>query len=639
MREGEILSDNTYKADSIESIDPLEFTRLRPGVYCGDTSHPNQLLVELVSNAVDEYVIGHCKNIGIIIKDDEIIVTDDGQGFPLNEYREDGKTVLEASFSVINTSGKYREDGVYEGTSLGLNGIGAKLANFLSHKCDVISWNGTKVEEVCFIEGKFDRRSNEGAIFNGTQNSSGTQIKFTPSEEFFKSVKIDMTSLDKFLFGVSCLCPDLTITVYAYGKDAIYHHPKGLQDFIDNEVNGKMQMTSTLSFQEKKDKYNLDVALTYDDRNAADFNAFVNYGLTDAGPHITAIKSCITRTLNKWAKQQGILKEKEKNLDGTSLQEGLVLVFNLVAPNISYDAQTKSRIVSNDFVPFLNEVFTEQLEIWLDNNPTDGRLIIDKALVARKAAEAAKKAREKVREASKGVVKTKVAVMPSKLTDANSKNRKECELYVLEGDSASGGAKQTRDANTQAIMPLRGKLLNVLTAQTKTVQANQEIMNIVSALGLSWSSDKKSVLYNKDSLRYNKFVIATDADDDGAHIQALILTFLWVMIPDLIKDGFVYVAVPPLYKAEYGSSDYVYLKDDQALEDFKKNHSKFKLSRFKGLGEMQPDELYAEIMNPVTRHLEQITLDDVEEFDRTIRNLMGKDSTPKRDFVFNQQGE
>ena len=506
--------NNTYTADSIESIDPLEFTRLRPGVYCGDTSHPNQLLVELVSNAVDEYVIGHCKNIAIYITNEYIEISDDGQGFPINEMREDGKTVLEASFSVINTSGKYREDGVYEGTSLGLNGIGAKLANFLSHKCNVSSWNDRGCERIQFIEGKFDKRwinENKTSCFS----SSGTTVIFTPSEEFFKSVKIDVTSLDKFLFGVSCLCPDLTITVHAYDKETVYHHPKGLQDFIDNEVNGKMQMTSTLSFQEKKDKYNLDVALTYDDRNAADFNAFVNYGLTDAGPHITAIKSCITRTLNKWAKQQGILKEKEKNLDGTSLQEGLVLVFNLVAPNISYDAQTKSRIVSNDFVPFLNEVFTEQLEIWLDNNPADGKLIIDKALVARKAAEAAKKAREKVREASKGVVKTKVAVMPSKLTDANSKNRKECELYVCEGDSAAGGAKTIRNTDTQAIMPLRGKVLNVLTAQQKTIQANQEIMNIVSALGLDWSSDRKYVIYNRSRLRYGKLVIASDQDDDG----------------------------------------------------------------------------------------------------------------------------
>ena len=628
---------NTYTADSIESIDPLEFTRLRPGVYCGDTSHPNQLLVELVSNAVDEYVIGHCKNIAIYITDEYIEISDDGQGFPINEMRKDGKTVLEASFSVINTSGKYREDGVYEGTSLGLNGIGAKLANFLSHKCDVSSWNNKGCERIQFIEGKFDKRwTNDN---KSSFSSSGTTVIFTPSEEFFKSVKIDMTSLDKFLFGVSCLCPDLTITVHAYGKETIYHHPKGLQDFIDNEVNGKMQMTSTLSFQEKKDKYNLDVALTYDDRNAADFNAFVNYGLTDAGPHITAIKSCITRTLNKWAKQQGILKEKEKNLDGTSLQEGLVLVFNLVAPNISYDAQTKSRIVSNDFVPFLNEVFTEQLEIWLDNNPADGRLIIDKALVARKAAEAAKKAREKVREASKGVVKTKVAVMPSKLTDANSKDRSICELFTVEGDSAAGGAKQTRDANTQAIMPLRGKLLNVLTAQQKTIQANQEIMNIISALGLSWTSDKKSIIYNENQLRYDKFIIAVDSDPDGNHISSLILTFLWTMVPDLLLDGHVYLAMPPLYKVEYNNGNYEYLRDDNALKEYTAKHSGFKLSRFKGLGEFQPDELYAQIMNPETRYLEQIKIENINNFDQTIRNLMGKDSTPKRDFIFNQNRE
>lgn len=627
------MSDNLYKADSIESIDPLEFTRLRPGVYCGDTSHPNQLIVELVSNAVDEYVIGHCKNIKIDITNEYIQVSDDGQGFPINEMRDDGKTVLEASFSVINTSGKYREDGVYEGTSLGLNGIGAKLANFLSHKCDVRSWNNKGFEQVQFIEGKFSQRYTD-AEESFHFAPSGTTVCFIPSEEFFKSTKIDINSLDKFLFGVSCLCPDLTITMNAYGKETIYHHPKGLQDFIDNEVDGKIQITSTLSFQEKKDKYSLDVALTYDDRNAADIQAFVNYGLTDAGPHLTAVKSCITRTLNKWAKEQGLLKAKDKNLDGTSLQEGLVLVFNLIAPNISYDAQTKSRIVSNDFVPFLNETFTEQLEIWLDNNPADGRVIVEKALIARKAAEAAKKAREKVREASKSSIKPKTVVMPSKLADATNKDRSNCEVFIVEGDSAAGGAKFIRDSKTQAIMPLRGKPLNVLTAQQKSIMANQEIQNMIDAFGLQWTSDKKEIIYKKENLRYNKIIIASDADPDGSHIQSLLLTFFWTMIPQLLLDGFIYLAIPPRYKVEWGKDNYQYLLDDAELRDFEKNHKNFTLSYFKGLGEMDPDELGITMMDAKTRRIEQISIEDKEEFDQFVKNLMGKDSKPKHDFIF-----
>lgn len=631
------MADNIYKADSIESIDPLEFTRLRPGVYCGDTSHPNQLVVELVSNAVDEYVIGHCKNIDILIKDDEIIVTDDGQGFPLNEMRDDGKTVLEASFSVINTSGKYREDGVYEGTSLGLNGIGAKLANFLSHKCQVISWNGKNVEEVSFIEGKFHHRSSDNATFNGTKNSSGTQIKFTPSEKFFKDIKINILTLDKFLFGVSCLCPELTIHLNAYGKDKIFHHPNGLQDFIEKEIENNIQLTSTLCFQEKKDKYSIDVALTYDDSNSADIDAFVNYGLTDAGPHLTAIKSCITRTLNKWAKEQGLLKTKDKNLDGNSLQEGLVLVFNLVAPNISYDAQTKSRIVSNDFVPFINDVFGNQFEIWLDNHVSDGKTIIEKALVARKAAEAAKKAREQIRAKAVVKVKNKVEVLPSKLSDANSKDRSKCEVYIVEGDSAAGGAKTIRDAKTQAIMPLRGKPLNVLTAQQKSVLSNQEIQNMVDAFGCEWSADKKSIIYNKENIRYDKIIIASDADSDGSHIQSLLLTFFWTMMPDILLDGFVYLAIPPRYKVEWGKDNYKYLADDEELEEFKKTHSNFSLFYFKGLGEMSPQELGAAIMNPETRKIEKIEISDVEAFDTWINNLMGKDSKPKHDFVFGEK--
>lgn len=257
--------------------------------------------------------------------------------------------------------------------------------------------------------------------------------------------------------------------------------------------------------------------------------------------------------------------------------------------------------------------------------------------MARKAAEAAKKAREKVREASKGVIKTKVTVMPSKLIDANSKNRKECELYVCEGDSAAGGAKTIRNADTQAIMPLRGKILNVLTAQQKTIQANQEIMNIVSALGLTWSSDKKSVLYNENSLRYGKFVIASDQDDDGFHIQSLILTFLWILIPDLILDGYVYLAIPPRYKVEWGNN-YKYLKDDYELDDFLKDHPKAQVNYVKGLGELLPQELGEAIMFPESRKLEQVIVDNKDEFDKLIRNLMGKDSTPKRDFIFGQGG-
>lgn len=418
------MSDQ-YTADSIESLDPLSFTRLRPGVYCGSTEYSTQLVIELFSNALDEFNLGHGDKIEIEIDKDKnvIFIQDYGQGFLINEMRDDGKTVLEAAFSVLNTSGKYREDGVYEGTSLGLNGIGGKLPNYLSHWCEVESVRNGKGETVYFEEGVFVKRE----LFD-TNLPNGTSITFNPSEEFFKNPLPDMNYLNKMLNDICCLCPKLTVELN--GK--IISHEKGIWDLISTKDD--IALTDKLVFQEKKDKYSLDCGLVYSAGSSSSFTSYVNYGLTDSGPHITAIKSCITRVLNKWAKEQGLLKEKDKNLDGASLQEGLILAFNLVSPGIAYDAQTKSRIVSNDFVPFLNESFSKHFETWLDHNPQFGENIVEKALLARKAAEAAKKAREAVKNKAEKKTKLKIAAMPSKLADCHGKNRMECEIYLTEGE-------------------------------------------------------------------------------------------------------------------------------------------------------------------------------------------------------------
>jgi DNA gyrase subunit B len=554
QRKEKKMSDQ-YTAESIESLDPLAFTRLRPGVYCGSTEYSTQLVIELFSNALDEFNLGHGDTIEVIVDKNKNIISvqDYGQGFLINEIREDGKTILEAAFSVLNTSGKYREDGVYEGTSLGLNGIGGKLPNYLSHWCEVESVRNGKGEKVYFEEGVFVRRE----LFESS-DPNGTKITFNPSEEFFKNPLPDMKYLEKMFNDICCLCPSLTVLF----NEKEIQHPNGIGDLLPGD--DTICLTDKLIFQEKKDRYSLDCALRYVANNSSSMTAYVNYGLTDSGPHITAIKSCVTRVLNRWAKEKGLLKAKDKNLEGTALQEGLMIAFNLVSPGIAYDAQTKSRIVSNEFVPFVNESFSKQLELWLDNNPSYGENIIEKALLARKAAEAAKKAREAVRNKAEKKTKLKIAAMPSKLADCHAKDRSSCELYLTEGDSASGGAKIIRDASTQAIMGLRGKILNCLVADFSKIHKNAEVMDIIKALGLEWSADGSKVIYDETKLRYGKLVIAADRDSDGDHIQTLILTMLWTLVPNLILDGYVYIAQPPLYKAEWGTN-YQYLDDKKAL--------------------------------------------------------------------------
>ena len=502
------MQDKTfYDKDSIQSLSPLEHVRLRPNMYIGDTADSTQLLIELFSNALDEYNLGHGNviEIGINTKTGECFVSDEGQGFPLLEYREDGKTVLQASFDEINTSGKYSEDGVYGGTSLGLNGVGGKASNFLAHNFKVTSYNGTEYETIWFQEGVFQKREN-GML----KHHSGTSITFTPSEEFFENPLPDTKLLRKMFHDICGLCPTLRILFSVDNKVETIEHPNGVIDLVNMAVGEDIPIVSNpLTIQESEDKYKFTCGLTYTSKSASKIIAYVNYGLTEQGPHIVALKSCITRVFNKWAKEQGILKTKEKNLDGDSLQEGLVLVFNLISPGVSYDSQTKGRIVSKDYVPFLNEVFSQQLEFWLDNNPTDGKTIVEKALLARRAAEAAKKAREAVKK--KADKKDKVFKLPTKLTDCWTKDRSKAELLIAEGLSAASGLVAARDSEFQAVYGVRGKMLSVLKASADKVMKNQEINNIVVALGLDYNPLTGKMKYDKRKLRYDKIIDCADA--------------------------------------------------------------------------------------------------------------------------------
>jgi len=417
------MNSKVYTEDSIQSLTPLEFTRLRPGVYCGSTEYSTQLLIEIVSNAIDEYCAGHGDTIKVNInKDNSIIVEDNGQGFIPNAVRDDGKTILEASFSVLNTSGKYDDNGVYEGTALGLNGIGSKLSCFLSHWLKVITWRDGSFEEIIFEEGIFKAR-NSGKC---DKNKHGTQVSWMPSEEFFTHVEVNLNTIKQLFKVLVCLCPGLKILL----NDEEYYSANGLTDLVNDAVKKTEIIDNRLVIKKNEGKNKLDFELTYTDNYTSTIIPYVNTGLTDSGPHITLIKTILTRELNKFFREKKWLKDKEENLSGDDCQEGLYLVFNLTTPGVSYDAQTKSRIVKLDMSPFTPWI-TESIRQWLELNEKSIKIIADKALNARRAREAARKAREAVRQPKEK--KKQFLNLPSKLVDCWSKDRSKCELFIVEG--------------------------------------------------------------------------------------------------------------------------------------------------------------------------------------------------------------
>ena len=580
------MTDKTlYTKDSIESLSPIEFTRLRPGVYCGDTNYSTQLLVEIVSNAIDEFRLGHGNRIDVHAFGDTIQVRDYGQGFIPNSFRDDGKTILEAAFSVLNTSGKYREDGTYEGTSLGSFGIGSKITTFLSHWLDVATCRDGEVEHIHFVEGEFAYRDKR-AEDHFDEVKSGTVVRWQPSEEFFTHTDIELEKVKSLFKTMSCLCPGLTINLtFGDGKGKVesitYYSANGLADLADEAIGDKEILNSRFSVRSSEGKNKMDLIMTYTSNYSSIIVPYVNTGLTEKGPHITQIKTVFTRELNKFFREKKWLKEKEENLTGDDIQEGMYIVFNLTAPNVAYDAQVKSTITKIDMTPFTTKL-SEELQSWLAHNEKEIKIIADKAINARKAREAAKKAREAVR--NKTQKKDKVLKFDSKLADCYSKNRKKCEIYITEGDSASGNLKSARDNEFVAVLPIRGKILNVRKASLDKIQKNAEIMTMIEAFGLSVDPKTMKLTYRPEDLRYGKIIIESDADVDGAHIKNLFYTFIWTFCPQLIMDGYVYAGVPPLYRITMGKDEHIYLKDDKALEEFKKAHigKKYQIGRMKG---------------------------------------------------------
>ena len=511
------MNNKLYTEDSILSLDPREFTRLRPGVYCGSTEYSTQLLVEIISNAIDEFKAGHGNLIEVKIdtKENSYAVRDYAQGFLVNSMREDGKTILQASFDTLNTSGKFSDDGVYEGTALGLNGIGSKLTNFLSHKMEVETWRDGQTESIFFNEGIFVNRS-----VGKSKEPNGTYVRWQPSEEFFTHPEADINKVKELFHILTCLCVGLTIELTIDDKKEIFTSKHGLNDLVDDAVGDSEIINSRMNMNFDAGKNKLDMVITYTSKYSLNMISYVNTGDTDAGPHITQIKTILTREFNKFFKEKKWLKEKDENLNGDDIQEGMFIAFNLTAPGVSYDAQTKSRIVKIDMSPFTTSI-VNALHDWFNKNEKDIKIIFEKAAAARKARDAAKKARDKAREQNKK--KQKALKFDSKLADCNSKDRSKCEIYITEGDSASGNLKLARDNETQAVMPVRGKILNTQKATFAQIQKNAEIMTMCDAFfgPGDWSIDPKTLKVTYHQVRYGKIIIMSDADVSNTAYERL----------------------------------------------------------------------------------------------------------------------
>ena len=629
------IDKTLYNEESIESLSPLEFTRLRPQVYAGDTTYATQLAIEIFSNAVDEYRLQHGSKIEVWIKGTKVRIRDYGQGFIPNSFRDDGKTILEAAFSVLNTSGKYREDGTYEGTSLGSFGIGSKITTYLSHWLTVQTNRDGQYELIHFVEGEFKERSS-GKI-NGP---SGTIVEWEPSEEFFTHPEVNISELKTLFKTIAALCPGLTIELDDNGTKTTYFSKNGINDLVDEAVENKELIKNRFVMNYQNDKNKIDMVMTYTSNYSLTMVPYVNTGLTANGPHISQIKSLLTREFNKFFRDKKWLKDKDENLTGDDIQEGLYIIFNITAPNVAYDAQVKTRITKIEMAPF-TQAIAEDLRLWLDGNEKEIKMIADKALNARKARLAAQKAREAVRDKGPKTPKAKMLNLPTKLVDCWGKDRSKCELFIAEGDSAANGLVEARDAEYTAVFPIRGKIIAAYKNSSEKIFANAEVTNIIKAIGLDLDIKTHKLIYDPKKLRYGKILLAADADPDGASIRNLLIEMFWWLCPELITNGHIYTTIPPLFRITTKKNEYIYLKDQAALDEYKVKHAgeKFAINRNKGLGEQDAEELYEALLNPETRNVEQLVIEDRTATEDLIECLMGPSVPPRRAYLLKHSEE
>ena len=615
------MANKLYDEESIKSLSPLEFTRLRPGVYCGSTEYATQPLIEIVSNAIDEFKAGHGNTIDVIINEDNsCCVRDYAQGFIINSKRADGKTILQAAFDTLNTSGKFTEDGVYEGTALGLNGIGSKLTNFLAHWLIVTSFRDGKFEKVFFKEGVFSKRE------VGISNEHGTKVEWLPSEEFFNSNKVEINRVKELFDILVCLCPGLTINLKTPNEDITFFSKNGLNDLVDKRVKDNELINNRMNMSFENGRNKIDMIITYTSNYSLNMISYVNTGETDSGPHITQIKTILTREFNKFFKEKKWLKDKDTNFSGDDLQEGLLIAFNITAPGVSYDAQTKSRIVKLDMTPFTSAI-VENLQYWFNNNEKEIKVIFDKAANARKAREAAKKARETARKPKEKGLKAKMK-LSNKFIDCANKNPSERNLLLVEGLSAGSAAVEARNAKTDCIYMLRGKIISPLKTSVDKILANQEMSDIIKVIGAGFGNEN----FDISKMNFDKIVMTTDADSDGADIELLLITFFFTYMRPLIEAGKLYRAVTPLYIVRTGKEE-LYFYSEEEMEQYKKIHKTgYDILRAKGLGELDAEDLHKVCFEK--QRFKRITISDAEATKRLLEVLQGQAVTPRKQFIY-----
>lgn len=623
------VPEQAYNADQIQVLEGLEAVRKRPGMYIGSTSARglHHLVWEIVDNSIDEALAGYCTKINVVIEEDNsITVTDNGRGIPVGIQEKTGRPAVEVILTVLHAGGKFGGGG-YK-VSGGLHGVGASVVNALS----------TELEVFVHLEGhihyqKFARGVPVADLaVVGETDKTGTIIHFTPDPEIFKeTTEFEYEVLATRIRELAFLNRGLSISIEdkrAENKRAEYHYEGGIKSYVEHLNRTKEVLhEEPIYIEGEREGISIEVSIQYNDSYTGNIYSFANNIHTyEGGTHESGFKTALTRVINDYARKNGLIKENETNLSGEDVREGLVAIVSIKHPDPQFEGQTKTKLGNSEVRTITDSIFADHFEKFLLENPAVAKKIVEKGLMATRARLAAKKARELTRRKSA----LEVSSLPGKLADCSSKDPSISEIYIVEGDSAGGSAKQGRDRHFQAILPLRGKILNVEKARLDRILSNNEVRAMITAAGTGIGED-----FDISKARYHKIVIMTDADVDGAHIRTLLLTFFYRYMRQIIEAGYVYIAQPPLYKIQHGKRiEYAY--NDKQLEEVLETFpptQKPNVQRYKGLGEMNPEQLWETTMDPATRTLLQVNLEDAIEADETFEMLMGDKVEPRRQFI------
>ncbi len=623
-----------YDANSISVLEGLEAVRKRPGMYIGSVSTKglNHLIYEIVDNSVDEHLAGHCSEITVILeKDGTATIKDNGRGIPVGINEKTGRPAVEVVFTVLHAGGKFG-DGGYK-ISGGLHGVGASVVNALSEWLEVTVKTDGKVHNQRYEQGRIMYDLKETGTCR--KNDTGTSVTFLPDKEIFEKTYFKAEAIKSRLHETAYLNPELTITFenkrYGEEEKVVFHEPDGIKAYVRELNTGKEALHDVIYYKRSQDGIEIEAAFQFVDEFQENILGFCNNIYTqEGGTHITGFKAKYTMVINQYARELGILKDKDSNFTGADARNGMTAVIAVKHPDPRFEGQTKTKLDNPDAGKVAGEVSGEELVFYFDKNLETLKLVIACAEKSAKIRKAEEKAKTNL------LTKQKFSIDSNgKLANCESRNAEECEVFIVEGDSAGGSAKTARDRKTQAILPIRGKILNVEKATMDKVLGNAEIKTMINAFGCGFSEG-----YGNDfditKLRYNKIIIMTDADVDGAHIATLLLTFFYRFMPDLINEGHVYLATPPLYKVVPKKGEGEYLYDDKALEKYRKNHqgASFTLQRYKGLGEMDAEQLWETTLNPETRILKQVEIEDARMASEVTEMLMGNEVGPRRQFIY-----